>query len=379
MVRATTESDLYPLIEAVYRASTQPGAWQDFLTLLRSITESDASVLHLQDARAARGSVTWASGIPPGLVDGYENWGVKNPHLAAVASRMETGFIMPNTPVRRSDYERSEYFNEFIRHHLPLYATCGTCIYTHGPQSLFLATDRVLGRPDFDTRHARLMGLLLPHVQQAMTIHRRLAEVDLQQMTQISLLNQLDFGVLLLSERGKVLVANEAAELLLAQRDTVSLTLQGYVTTVEEEGRAKLEALIASACGMDRRSVLAVGGAMRIVSSGTRSPLEIMVSPLRLRDVPFANPAPKAALFLRDPERSCSSLLRLQQLFHLTVAEARVAQLLVSGQSVSESADLLQIQLTTARTHVRRLLEKTGAKSISDLTRRLVSLPVLEQ
>ncbi len=55
------------------------------------------------------------------------------------------------------------------------------------------------------------------------------------------------------------------------------------------------------------------------------------------------------------------------QAYGLTAAEAVVAQLLLRGNSNAVVAERLNISLETARTHVRRLLAKTGTHRQSDL------------
>jgi len=376
MRRASSESDLFPLVEAAYTSATQPEAWQTFLSILSETAGSDVSVLHLYDQESAQGSVTWSSGMPPGLVAEYSSWASKNPHVGAVMTEMHTGFLLPNTRVPRAEYERSEYFNEFMRLHLPLYGTCGCCIYTDGVRSLFLATDRVVSRPAFDSREADLLLALLPHVQRAMALHRRLAEADLERMTGLDLLNRLEFGVVLLSDRGRLTVANDAAHHFLRSGDALTLSADGRVTTALSTSRSELSALVDSACGSRIESLRPLGGAMRVQSKRGTASLEVVVSTLRLREVAFASQPPRAVMFIRDPDVSVPPLARLQQLFGLTVAEGRVAQLLASGLSVQELADALHVELTTARTHVRRLIVKTGSRSISDLTRRLVGFPL---
>ena len=48
-------------------------------------------------------------------------------------------------------------------------------------------------------------------------------------------------------------------------------------------------------------------------------------------------------------------------------------QLLVQGMTVAEVADTLGISLATARTHLARLLDKTGSSRQADLVRLAMS------
>ena len=59
-----------------------------------------------------------------------------------------------------------------------------------------------------------------------------------------------------------------------------------------------------------------------------------------------------------------------------TPAEARLADALAGGASVREAATKLGVTYETARTHLKRLLSKTGARRQAELVRILLtSLP----
>ena len=67
----------------------------------------------------------------------------------------------------------------------------------------------------------------------------------------------------------------------------------------------------------------------------------------------------------------------VQSLFDLTPAEARVARSLASGRTVEDIATDGGVSLTTVRTHVRRVMEKTGCNRQVDIVALLsgISLP----
>jgi DNA-binding CsgD family transcriptional regulator len=65
----------------------------------------------------------------------------------------------------------------------------------------------------------------------------------------------------------------------------------------------------------------------------------------------------------------------MRQLYGLTPAEARVANLLLEGLEVREAAERLGITLETARFHLKRVLAKTGTRRQTELLRLMLSLP----
>ena len=60
----------------------------------------------------------------------------------------------------------------------------------------------------------------------------------------------------------------------------------------------------------------------------------------------------------------------LQELFGLTNAEAHLVQALGTGMTAIDYAHSRGISITTVYTHLRRTREKTGWKSVAELTRR---------
>lgn len=56
----------------------------------------------------------------------------------------------------------------------------------------------------------------------------------------------------------------------------------------------------------------------------------------------------------------------------ITEAEQKLLTALARGQSVGQHAEELGISINTARTHMRRLLEKTGSQNQVDLVRKLL-------
>lgn len=373
--RAGSESDLYPLVEAVYEAAVRPDAWSDFLGGLCAAVGAQSSCLQIYNSQDNQGDVLWSHGIPGDALARYPEWISQNPHLKAIAPYARTGLIVSNTPVARHDFLRSEFFNGYSRIYFPTYAAGGGVVYGNGPTQVTLAVDRATELESFDLSEGSVFSLLMPHLQRAMVVHKRLADAELDRATSLDALDRLDFGVVLLSRQGLVAEMNASARALVAEGQTLSVDARGRLNSHSEAGCDELYSLVASACNGKGQSLRPGGGSLSLARGDGRAPLEMMVSPLRLREVGFANEPPAAVLFLRDPERSVMPVARLQELYRLTLAEARVAQRLRNGESVTEIGDSLMVSVATVRTHVRRLLEKLGAKSISDLTRRIAGIP----
>lgn len=80
-----------------------------------------------------------------------------------------------------------------------------------------------------------------------------------------------------------------------------------------------------------------------------------------------------AVIFLTQPhqEREASPEL-LARIYDLTPAAASVAALLIAGLSTEEIAESLEIEVTTVRSHLRQLFDRTGTSRQAELVRRLL-------
>jgi DNA-binding CsgD family transcriptional regulator len=94
----------------------------------------------------------------------------------------------------------------------------------------------------------------------------------------------------------------------------------------------------------------------------------VLVAPLtRTSRLPSAKQA-SAVIFVRDPTAGPpESFAAVGSLFDLTSAEVRLCRHLVQGQSLSEAACELKVSLNTARTHLKRIFEKTGTHRQAEL------------
>ena len=85
----------------------------------------------------------------------------------------------------------------------------------------------------------------------------------------------------------------------------------------------------------------------------------------------FGEERPAVLVFIRDPEAPLE-VTRLRDLFGLTRTEASVAAALGRGQSLDDIATGMGIGIGTARTHLKRILTKTGMHRQAQLVALLV-------
>ena len=102
----------------------------------------------------------------------------------------------------------------------------------------------------------------------------------------------------------------------------------------------------------------------------SRRALSVLVAPLRIDSRWIMAGCPAAIVFVADPDSTPPTAQdQLRTLYRLTPAEAAVAMAIARGTGLQAAADELQISLTTARTHLQHVFEKTETRRQAELVR----------
>jgi DNA-binding CsgD family transcriptional regulator len=99
-------------------------------------------------------------------------------------------------------------------------------------------------------------------------------------------------------------------------------------------------------------------GGVMAVRQVNALPLTVLVAPFRFAWGGLRTPS--AIVFIRDPNRLISAITRLQGLFQLTPTEARIAQELANGKSLTEIAASHRASPQTVRKQLKAIFAKTG-------------------
>jgi len=178
------------------------------------------------------------------------------------------------------------------------------------------------------------------------------------------MLDEIDYGLLLLDEAGSVRLMNHVARLELDASHPLQL-LAGQLRARTRNDTTDLVEALAGAIHRDARRLLLIGEGEQRVS--------VSVVPLG-RDALEGAPA---ALLLLGRRCVCEDLA--VQCFarsrRLTPAEARVLEALCGGVTPAQIAERQSVRISTIRTQIGGIREKTGARSIRALVRMVAMLP----
>jgi hypothetical protein len=170
---------------------------------------------------------------------------------------------------------------------------------------------------------------ILPHLQRALQVRHRMLAGALERAAMDDALERVGLGAVVVGRDGRILFANGDAERMMRDGNVLR-SAGGWLTAVSPAASGSLAQLIESAITMAEGRGDNAGRALTL-SREQRLPVTVLAAPLRTAYAGFGARGPAAIVLLRDPERLTAAGAALRDLFGLTAAEARIAQLLCRG------------------------------------------------
>ena len=360
------------LIGEVYDATAAPDGWQRVADRFSDELGGAAVLFGIQRLPSGIPTATFARLDPNCVALFQRDHADASANMAGAMQRQ--GFptlVLREQLVSQEAYHRSALYNEVLRPEGIDEFALATLVRSTSYMVPFWVSQRD-GRGPFEPDELSLLDRLLPHLQRAMQLHLRLGDLKAGNDALVAGLHRLAVGAILLDANARILFCNRAAEEILSAKDGLT-TRAGRLVAGSVRDARQLEALVAAAAATTARQGTSPGDSMMLMRPSLLRPLTVVVSPLA------ASGSPEGAaviLFVADPEaRIAPSERLLSTLYGLTAAEAALAARLLEGQEMAEAARSLRIGMPTARTHLSRILAKTGTRRQAELLRLLLRGP----
>ena len=213
-----------------------------------------------------------------------------------------------------------------------------------------------------------VVRLLAPHIRRAIAIRDVLDAQATTVSTCEASLDLISPGIMLVDADANIIHANRAARSMLAAGSPIR-SERGALRTCLPEISAALRATIAKTAH-DEATIGSTGIDIP-APQADGEPALIHVLPLMRGDI-RGRIAPRAAvaLFVTVKDGGVgSSAEAIAALFDLSAAEVRTLGRLLAGDTLAQAADALGIAVTTVRTHLTHIFDKTGTSRQADLIR----------
>src|SRR3974390_1437804 len=183
--------------------------------------------------------------------------------------------------------------------------------------------------------------------------------------------NTLDWiadGVALLRADDRIAYGNDMLHELARHGDGLRI-VGDSIAFAELEARRRFTAALGAAQRIGDGSYEAESMDFAAPRTGGMPAYIVSVRPLlKIDALPVQQAQAEILVFIRDPLwRNAATSQILQELFGLTNAEAHLAQALCTGMATVAYAGARGVSLNTVYSHLKRIREKTGCKSVPEL------------
>ncbi len=266
-------------------------------------------------------------------------------------------------------WERSAIYNEFLlAHDLP--HSLGTWLHRAPDKIVSLSFQGSCRRGPFDETDAARIRALVPHLRRALEIRDRLEAQQIRAETLSSAVEGLQFGLLVLDRRGCVLEVNGLGQELLRNEPAIRCEKDHSLWLREPAGSQFRELLRSAGPGGNS------SGVFNVPRGVERQGLSVLVAPMPAVLFSWTGVEPRWLVFVFDPERRVAPAVEVvRRDLGISEREAEIASLLALGFDLPRIARGLGISVHTARSHLKHIFEKTGARSQGELMRRILASP----
>lgn len=382
-MQLTDEAGIVGLVGDVYAAALDVSRWPAVLKNMSSVVGAAAGSVWMHDFEnssanfeLADGNVAAFMGFDSESLTSFADYysGI-NVWTAAEAAHPSGSVVTGSMLFPDDRLKRTEFYNDWLKPQDLFYAL-GSIVVKEETRAVKLSFLRPERSGAYGTDELAVMKQLMPHLQAAVAMHRKLHRMEAIASSSVAALDAVRFGVILLTGAGRVLHANRSARDISAKTAALCFGPGGTLRGATMAATAKLQRLIQEAALTGAGKGVAAGGALRL-PSGNGSELQVFVSPMPVQAQPFGQGV-AAAVFCNDPDATIAGLAQaLQSIYRMTPAEAALTEALVNGQSLNEFAEERQTTLNTVRTQMKSAAAKAGAKRQVDLVRMVLTGPAI--
>jgi DNA-binding CsgD family transcriptional regulator/PAS domain-containing protein len=357
---------LSELIGSIYDCALDPERWDQMLCKLRDVFNGQTAQLGLVKRRGGRFLISKDVGMGPELLEIQARHAPEINALVAgfyeKVSTDEPHVVSRHLP--RKDWE-IPYFQESRKRgfvDMMTYALIWDSEHFSG-----FGIGRLERQGLFTNREITLGGLLLPHLRRAVTISKVLDARAIEKARMAEALDALKCGVVLTDGSSAILHANSAAERMFRHGWSVQ-SARGMLAAKLPAAAKELRTAIKLAA--QDESALGMSGLAIRLSEHDEAPVFAHVLPLTGGELRAGlEPEAVAAVFIGAAQDEAEAAQAMASAYGLTPAETRLLESLLAGHTLTETATALGIAMTTAKTHLDNIFQKTGVNRQAELIR----------
>lgn len=354
------------LIATIYAALLKEVSWQSFLDKLNGACPGALSTLFFHELRGNTGALAYVSGSEgrEKALEQYESYySSLNPWMRKVGITPIGKGIIGEEIVARETFNRSEYYNDYIRRN-GLETGIGLTLYRD--KACYFLLSMLTDDKDVDRNldRAEILTRIAPHLKRVFRYYRSgdfyAAALDLGE----GIGDGSGIGLILVNDDLRVVRTSAAGRQALAAGEPVGLDAMGRVRFNNPDLQSSLRLMLDHRrSGHGTEIVHGPKSAVRLIRVGGSRSLEFFAGPIVAILVGGAHGGIKPAL---------QGLIASHG---LSPAEARVFAGITTGRSLTEIAQAAGVKRETVRSQLKSIFAKTGTASQADIVRLAAGLP----
>ena len=350
------------LVDRIYECSVVPELWPGVLDDIAAQMDAQGGVLF-----SARKALHWtASETMRDVFAEYVNdgWFTRCSRRVCIMNASEPGFFTEQDFWSEEQMEVDPIYRDFFRPR-GLGWSAGTGLRIPSGDNIVFTIERSLERGPIERDNLERLDALRPHLARSALISARLGLQRAEGATDA--LTALRLPALVLDDGGRVVEANEMVQAMTAQ---LGFRAGNRIALADRAANQQLADLL-EAIGTPAGG-LSCSLPLRDASGDPIGVLHVLPVRRTAHDI-FGRGYALLVLTPIGTDKSPSVDL-MRSLFDLTRSEARVARGLAVGKTAEEIAAEGDVAITTVRSQVRRVLEKTGCTRQAEVTALLAGL-----
>jgi DNA-binding CsgD family transcriptional regulator len=216
-------------------------------------------------------------------------------------------------------------------------------------------------------------------IRKSIQVHKDFSRHQNMASASIDILDASPRGVLALSTDGIIQFSNAMCTETLNHNDGLSIS-QRKLKFTDESAQEKLLEFIDKITAMPLEQLtlenVEAVKSFKAIRPSKNAPFQIMLSatPLSSWTIETSPSDRMIVLYIHDPHKPMQATARqFMDYYELTNAQSKLAYTLCSSDNIKHAAEMLNVSINTARSHLREIYRKTGTKNQPELIKLLTS------
>lgn len=366
------------LVGEIYDCAANPELWTTTLTHIRDhvdavyVLASTADLTHL----AMGGVPHTVTRNSPWDVEWFQKLGPLMhliPSIELIAQGEIDSTFCHSEHINQSDFEKSEFYRIWVEPQKLCDVLAVSYIKRPGMSGV-LSVPRHRDKGRYTENETQIINALSPHIRRAMLINDLVDKSNLALALYRKVLDGLSVAVFLVGTGGRMAFTNRSGDAMLMEKNFLRV----------ESGVLSAGRLAAPHVAFEDAVSRGVKGDAALGTAGIGVPLigldgdraAAYVLPITGNDLRGELGGGHAAVFVtRRGEQQPMAIEILRTVFDLTPAEARISILIAKGDGPAAISESLGVSVSTIRTHLGHIFQKTGSRdqlALSSLVNELM-------